>query len=183
MPTQVWIRFSWTTNYPSQATDPNVWIAYGWCIDDVSLSETDPFVMEVIDQNHGGWDVGYTSTNGVGMDYTYKPKIQSDANPYMFEMTLANLGAQPLHGVKMNVDVTSAGSNVFSSSSDTNTLNVMDTAFYLANQTFAPANTGEYVMSFYGSSDAVSTTDVKTMTAYITAVSYTHLTLPTMFEV
>ena len=77
MPIQVWIRFSWTTNIPSQATNPNVWIAYGWCIDDVSLSETDPFVMEVIDQNHGGWDVGYTSTSGVGMDYTYKPKIQS----------------------------------------------------------------------------------------------------------
>ena len=29
-PSTVWIRFSWTTNYPNQATNPNVWIAYGW---------------------------------------------------------------------------------------------------------------------------------------------------------
>lgn len=172
MPTQVWIRFSWTTNFPSQATNPNVWITYGWCIDDVSLTETAPYVMEVVDQNHGGWDIGYLSTNGVGMDYTYKPQIQSDANPYMFEMTLANLGAQPLHGIRMNIDVNSGGMNVFSSSSDTTTLSIMDTASYLANQTFAPLSTGQYDMSFYGSSNNVPMSDVTTMTAYITDTIY-----------
>ena len=32
----IWIRFSWTTNYPGSATNPNVWITYGWYIDDVT---------------------------------------------------------------------------------------------------------------------------------------------------
>ena len=36
--TSIWIRFSWTTGYPSSATNPNVWITYGWMIDDVILS-------------------------------------------------------------------------------------------------------------------------------------------------
>ena len=33
----IWIRFTWTTNYPSASTNPNVWITYGWYIDDVKL--------------------------------------------------------------------------------------------------------------------------------------------------
>jgi len=36
-PGNVWIRFSWTTNYPSAATNPNVWITYGWYIDNVKI--------------------------------------------------------------------------------------------------------------------------------------------------
>ena len=136
------------------------------------MSETAPYVLEVVDQNHGGWDIGYLSTNGVGMDYTYKPQIQSDANPYMFEMTLANLGAQALHGIRMNIDVTSNGTNVFSSSSDTTTLPVMDTASYLASQTYAPAVLGQYEMSFYGSSNTIPMSDVKTMTAFVTDTIY-----------
>ena len=36
-PAPIYIRFSWTTNYPGSATNPNVWITYGWYIDDVKL--------------------------------------------------------------------------------------------------------------------------------------------------
>jgi hypothetical protein len=112
---------------------------YFWMLDDLELVETPSYLMDVVDQNHGGWDIGYASTLGVGMDYTYKPQIQSDANPYMFEMTLANLGAKNLHGIQMNVEVfNSAGASVFTSSSDTTTLVVLDTSSYLANQTFTP---------------------------------------------
>ena len=39
-PDSVWIRFSWTTNFPNSATNPNVWVTYGWMIDDVELVET-----------------------------------------------------------------------------------------------------------------------------------------------
>jgi hypothetical protein len=37
-PSNVLIRFSWTTNYPSEADNSNVWVTYGWMIDDVKLS-------------------------------------------------------------------------------------------------------------------------------------------------
>ena len=173
MPTSVWIRFSWTTNYPNQATNPNVWITYGWMVDDVALTETAPYVMDVVDQNHGGWDIGYLSTSGVGMDYTFKPQVQSDANPYMFEMTIANVGAQPLNGIQMNVEVlNSAGVSVFNSSSSPTTLAVFDTASYLATQTYAPLSQGVYDMNFWGSSDSILTTDISEMMAVITDSVY-----------
>lgn len=31
------IRFQWTTEYPTLSTNPNVWVTYGWYIDDVKL--------------------------------------------------------------------------------------------------------------------------------------------------
>jgi len=146
---------------------------YFWMLDDLELIETPSYLMDVVDQNHGGWDIGYASTLGVGMDYTYKPQIQSDANPYMFEMTLANVGAKPLHGIQMNVEVfNSAGASVFTSSSDTTTLAALDTSSYLAAQTFAPSLQGIYDMSFWGSSDSISTTNISEMTAVITDSVY-----------
>jgi hypothetical protein len=38
----LWIRFSWTTAFPGSATNPNVWITYGWMIDDVRILEAYP---------------------------------------------------------------------------------------------------------------------------------------------
>ncbi|MDC0204175.1 T9SS type A sorting domain-containing protein [Flavobacteriales bacterium] len=146
---------------------------YFWMLDDLELVETPNYLMDVVDQNHGGWDIGYLATSGVGMDYTYKPQIQSDANPYMFEMTMANVGALPLHGIQMNVEVfNSAGASVFTSSSDTTTLAVLDTSSYLAAQTYAPPWQGVYDMNFWGSSDSISTTDISVMTATITDSVY-----------
>ena len=36
-PSPIWVRFSWTTNYPGSATNPNVWVTYGWYLDDVKI--------------------------------------------------------------------------------------------------------------------------------------------------
>jgi hypothetical protein len=146
---------------------------YFWMLDDLELVETPAYLMDVVDQNHGGWDIGYLSTSGLGMDYTFKPQVQSDANPYMFEMTMANVGSLPLHGIQMNVEVfNNAGVSVFNASSDSTTLAVLDTASYLANQTFAPLSQGVYDMNFWGSSDSISTSDISTMTAVITDSVY-----------
>jgi len=146
---------------------------YFWMLDDLELVETPSYLMDVVDQNHGGWDIGYLSTSGVGMDYTFKPQVQSDANPYMFEMTIANVGAEPLHGIQMNVEVFNAtGTSVFSASSDSTTLAVLDTSSYLANQTFAPSAQGVYGMRFWASADSVLTTDTSEMAAIITDSVY-----------
>jgi hypothetical protein len=134
--------------------------------------ETPAYLMAVTDQNHGGWDIGYASTAGSGMDYTYKPLLQSNANPYMFEMTLVNAGANPIHGIQMNIDVADGGTSVFSSNSDSTTLAVLDTVPYLASQTFAPSTTGVYDMSFWGSSDSIASTDTSYMSAVITDTIY-----------
>ena len=146
---------------------------YFWMLDDLELVETPSYLMDVVDQNHGGWDIGYLSTTGVGMDYTFKPQLQSDANPYMFEMTIANVGAKPLHGIQMNVEVFNAsGTSVFGASSDSTTLAIFDTASYLANQTFAPSSQGVYNMRFWASSDSIITTNTTEMAAVITDSVY-----------
>ena len=140
---------------------------YFWMLDDLELIETPPYLMDIVDQNHGGWDIGYANTVGVGMDYTMKPKIQSDANPYMFEATLANLGANDLTNISMNVEVRDmTGNVVFTGSSTPTTLSVLDTSAYLATQTYAPANVGMYEMDFWGSSDSTMS-DIITMQAII----------------
>ena len=146
---------------------------YFWMIDDLELMETPSYLLEVLDQNHGGWEIGYASTTGFGMDYTLKPQIQSDANPYMFEMTLANAGAKPLHGIKVNVEVKNgAGTVIHSTSSDTTTLAVYDTTTYMANTPFSPSGIGIYDIDFWASSDSVSATDIVTMQAAITDSVY-----------
>jgi hypothetical protein len=149
---------------------------YFWMLDDLQLMETPAYLMDIVDQNHGGWDIGYANTVGFGMDYTFKPKSQSDANPYMFEMTIANVGANPLHGIQMNVEVLDDfGSVVFTSSSDSTTLPALDTANYLASAPYAPANLGLYDMRFWASSDSIpssANSDTTYMNAFITDTVY-----------
>jgi len=146
---------------------------YFWMLDDLELLETPEYLVDVLDQNHGGWDIGYASTQGSGMDYTFKPLLQSNANPYMFEMSFANIGSKPVHGIQMNINVDDAsGASVFSSNSDSTTLSVLDTAAYLASLTFAPSSVGVYDMSFWGSGDSISNTSIETMTAIITDSVY-----------
>jgi hypothetical protein len=146
---------------------------YFWMIDDLELMETPSFLLETVDANHGGWEVGYATTTGFGIDYTFKPLTQSAANPYMFELKVANAGAKNLNGIKMNVSVNNAiGSQVFSSSSDTTTLDILDTATYLANQTYDPATIGVYDISYWAASDSVLSSDTIQMQAVITDSVY-----------
>ena len=146
---------------------------YFWMIDDLELMETPSFLLETVDANHGGWEVGYATTTGFGIDYTFKPLTQSAANPYMFELKVANAGAKNLNGIKMNVSVNNAiGSQVFSSSSDTTTLDILDTATYLANQTYDPATIGVYDILYWATSDSVLSSDTIQMQAVITDSVY-----------
>lgn len=146
---------------------------YFWMIDDLELMETPSFLLETVDANHGGWEVGYATTTGFGIDYTFKPLTQSAANPYMFELKVANAGAKNLNGIKMNVSINNAiGSQVFSSSSDTTTLVILDTATYLANQTYDPATIGVYDISYWATSDSVLSSDTIQMQTVITDSVY-----------
>ncbi|HCU98089.1 MAG TPA: hypothetical protein DGM69_01945, partial [Chloroflexi bacterium] len=64
---------------------------------------------------------------------------------------------------------------IFSSSSDTTTLAVLDTSIYMANQTFAPATPGVYDMRFWASSDQLpssASSDTSYMQAIITDTVY-----------
>jgi 3D (Asp-Asp-Asp) domain-containing protein len=146
---------------------------YFWMLDDLELMETPAYLIESIDQNHGGWDIGYASTVGSGMDFTFKPLLQSNANPYMFEMSFANIGANDVSNIQMNINVEDAnGTSVFSSNSTPSTLAVLDTVSYLASQTFAPTVVGVYDMNFWGTGDSITATNMKSMSAIITDTVY-----------
>ncbi len=145
---------------------------YFWMLDDIELIETPAHLMDVTDVTHGGWN-SIPVSQGFSMDYTFKPLIQSNANPYTFEMIMANIGANDLTGAQMNVEVyDDINTQVFSSSSSPTTLVTLDTALFVAQQTYAPANMGIYNMRFWGSSDSISYTDTTYMQAIITDTVY-----------
>ncbi|MCH2229326.1 MAG: T9SS type A sorting domain-containing protein [Crocinitomicaceae bacterium] len=68
----VWIRFSWTSEFPAE-TNPNAWVAYGWYIDDVKLF-TNP------DDDLALWSAYIAGENNSGSEYGITPADQVDAN-------------------------------------------------------------------------------------------------------
>lgn len=91
--TQLWIRFSWTTAYPSQATNANVWVAYGWYIDDVALT-TNPDYDVVVDAAYWG---------SVGLNYYQIPTTQ--IAPIDFSAEISNGGTMAMTNVALNVNI------------------------------------------------------------------------------
>ena len=91
--TQVWIRFSWTTNFPTQATNANVWVTYGWYIDDVKLMTNADYDLS-IDQAYWG---------SAGLNYYQIPTTQ--IAPIDFTANVSNIGTQAMTNVKLNIDV------------------------------------------------------------------------------
>ena len=145
---------------------------YFWMLDDIELLETPAHLMEVTDVVHGGWN-SIPVAQGFSMDYTFKPLIQSNANPYTFEMIIANIGSDSLTGAQMNIEVfDDIQMSVFSSNSVPTTLAQYDTSVFVAQQTYAPANMGVYNMRFWGSSDSIPYTDTTYMQAIITDTVY-----------
>jgi hypothetical protein len=92
-PTNVWIRFSWTTAYPGNESNPNVWITYGWYIDDVKITTLPNYDLTVSSESWG--------TNG--LQYYQIPLSQ--VQPITFSATINNEGQQTMNNVSYNIDV------------------------------------------------------------------------------
>ncbi|MFK7787683.1 MAG: T9SS type A sorting domain-containing protein [Crocinitomicaceae bacterium] len=95
-PTQVWIRFEWTSRFPS---DPSLqaWTTFGWFIDDVSLitnADNDITAESFV------W-------GSVGLNYHRIPLSQQTA--IEFTTNARNNGIATQTDVQLNVDVTGAG--------------------------------------------------------------------------
>lgn len=164
---QIEFQFEGTTN-----SNQNGMGYYYWMIDDIELMETPAHLMDVTDVTHGGWN-SIPVAQGFSMDYTFKPLIQSNANPYTFEMIMANIGANDLTGSQMNVEVyDDLNMQVFSGNSTPTTLATYDTSVFVATQNYAPSNLGVYSMRFWGSTDSISYTDTTYMQAIITDTVY-----------
>jgi hypothetical protein len=91
--TQIWIRFSWTTAFPSQGTNPNVWITYGWYIDDVKLTTNADYDLE-LQSNY--WGTAF-------LNYYQIPLAQ--VAPIDFTANVFNGGTSAMTNTKLNVDI------------------------------------------------------------------------------
>lgn len=115
--TSIWIRFSWTTGYPTSATNPNVWVTYGWMIDDVTLStnSTDDITLNsVLWGTQGSW--------GGVLPYYQIPTTQ--VQPIDFGGIITNNGSNDQADVVFNATATgyaglSLPSPIIAAASDT----------------------------------------------------------------
>jgi hypothetical protein len=91
----VQIRFSWTTNFPSLSTNPNVWVAYGWYIDDVKIFTNPDNDVESTDPY---WGTAF-------LNYSQIPTTQ--VAPIDFVTEPFNGGLNTQTNVELNVDFNS----------------------------------------------------------------------------
>ena len=137
----VWIQFRWTTNFPNSASNPNVWITYGWMIDDVELL-TNPSNDLTINSYYFG---------SAGLPYYQIPTGQ--IAPIDFSAQVMNNGALDQTGSTLNVDVTGASTYNGSSASSTIVVGAMDSLFTTTQ--FTPNSTlGNCDISISVSSDS-----------------------------
>jgi tetrahydromethanopterin S-methyltransferase subunit F len=134
-PTSVWVRFRWTTNFPGSATNPNVWIAYGWYIDDVKIV-TNPDYDLTVTSNTWGTE---------GLNYYQIPTTQ--VAPISFSSKVYNGGLNSLSGAFLKADVLTGSTNVFSGTSSTASIASLDSATLDVSTSFTPpANVANYTL-------------------------------------
>jgi len=172
----VWIRFSWTTNFPNSSTNPNVWITYGWYIDDVKIYEAPANSISMTDEVMGGWWVEYMNTTGIGQDYTFNPISQTNANPYAFESVISNEGTVS-QDVTMYAEVfDGSGSSVFNTSSNVVNLFASTQDTFVCSSFFTPLTNDIYEIKMWSVADSLGLGSVYTYSD--TAIKSTVVTGP-----
>lgn len=140
----IWIRFSWTTNYPNSSTNPNVWITYGWYIDDVKLITNPTNDLELTET--------YWGTEG--LHYFQIPTTQ--VAPIDFQASVFNGGIDVQENVQLNTEI---NGGLFNGISDPLNVSPLDTTVLaLSTQFTPPANTMNYSVTQFITAD--STDDV-----------------------
>lgn len=148
-PSPVWVRFSWTTNFPGSAANANVWITYGWYIDDVKIV-TNPTN-----------DLSVTSSfwGSVGLPYYQIPDEQ--VTEIGFSAAVFNGGVNTQNNVKLNIN---ANNGAWTGSSAPVSITSLETAtLELATFYTPPATPGAIAITRTITAD--STDDIPTNNA------------------
>ena len=128
-PTQLWIRFSWTTNFGGE-TNPNAWVTYGWYIDDV----------KIVTNPNNDLSINTNTWGTAGLNYYQIPTTQ--VAPISFSANVLNGGLDDLSGVVLKADVLTGGTtNVFAGSSAPTAIASLDTATLNVSTSFTPPAT------------------------------------------
>ena len=139
-PESIWIRFSWTTNYPGSATNPNVWITYGWYIDDV----------QIITNPGNDLEVSATTWGTAGLNYYQIPTTQ--VAPIDFTASIVNVGINTQYNAEFSVDI---NSGLFSATTSPVNIAPLDTVNVEILGQFTPESTvGAYTVQRAITSDS-----------------------------
>jgi len=134
----VQIRFDW-------AVDEETASHYFWMVDDVKISETQPFASNLL-----------TSYNRVpssylgGTTYRVMPLEQIEATAYFFGGIVENVGFNTLDSMRIHAEISSEG---FSAQSNGVTLTSSDKDTLFANDGFTPTAIGDYTGSVIAKDD------------------------------
>lgn len=137
---QVWIRFHWTTNFPNSASNPNVWITYGWLIDDVRMVTNPDNDLSISSSYYGS----------EGLFYYQIPNTQ--VAPIDFSAQVFNGGSNVQSNVKLNVDV---NSGLYTSASAPATIASLATDSLFTTTQFTPAGNATYTVTRTITSDSI----------------------------
>lgn len=128
--TSLMVRFHWTTRFPQSATNPNVWVTYGWNIDDVAISTPADYDLAITNDYWGSEGLGYfkiPTTQTAPIDYSLNVKNEGGSSMTNVVYGVGITGAATFNG-------TSAPATITAGSSD---------SLYLATQ-FTPSVVGTY---------------------------------------
>ena len=112
-PSPIWVRFSWTTNFPGSASSANVWITYGWYIDDVKIVTNPTNDLSVTGSYWGS----------LGLPYYQIPDEQ--VTTIEFSADVFNGGVNTQNNVKLNIN---ANNGAWTGSSAPESIVSLDTA-------------------------------------------------------
>ena len=144
--TQLWIRFHWTSRFPTQTTNPNVWLTYGWNIDDVAITNSAEYDLAITEDYWGT----------AGLAYFKIPTTQ--IAPIDFSLNVKNEGTLAMTNAEYNVGIT--GAATFNGSSTPADINPdQEDSLFITTQ-FTPTVVGTYNVTRTFAAD--STDDVPT---------------------
>jgi hypothetical protein len=125
-PSPIWVRFSWTTNFPGSASSANVWITYGWYIDDVKIVTNPTNDLSVTGSYWGS----------LGLPYYQIPDEQ--VTTIEFSADVFNGGVNTQNNVKLNIN---ANNGAWTGSSAPESIVSLDTAVLELATFYTPPST------------------------------------------
>lgn len=131
-PSDVWVRFSWTSAFPT-STNNGAWITYGWMIDDVKISTLPDNDISTSGLYYGSEGVPYYQLpleQVTGIDFSVKAK---------------NIGSVDQTGVVLTATETSAG---YTGTSPASSIPSMNEDSLVVTSQFTPTAAGNYKVDF-----------------------------------
>lgn len=142
----VQIRLRWTTRMTAQSSNPNVWVMYGWMVDDIKLQS----MLENDIATHGRLFVGSEEM------YAYYQIPAEQVQPYNFSINVNNLGSEDQTNVQLNAIETEHGAYNASSAGKIIETMASDSLALSGANAYTPdaAHLGKHIVTFNISADA-----------------------------